>query len=75
MSPATLASLRSPYVLLTVAMFLSASNLIVGRAVVDHAPPVALSFWRWATALLFLLPFAWSALCRQRAQVLLTATE
>lgn len=69
MSPATLASLRSPYVLLTVAMFLSASNLIVGRAVVDHVPPVALSFWRWATALLFLLPFAWPALCRQRARL------
>ena len=53
---------RSPYFLVTFAMFLSASNLIVGRAVVDHIPPVALCFWRWTIAFLFLLPFAWSPL-------------
>lgn len=69
---AIFAFLRSPYALLTVAMFLSASNLIVGRAMVDHIPPVALSFWRWATALVFLLPIAWPAL-RSQYRVLLGA--
>lgn len=64
--PTSLLSLfRSPYFLVGLAMFLSASNLIVGRAVVDHIPPIALCFWRWTIAFLFLLPFAWPALRTQ----------
>ncbi|PCJ60693.1 MAG: EamA family transporter [Rhodospirillaceae bacterium] len=69
---AILAFFRSPYTLLTIAMFLSASNLIVGRAMVDHVPPVALSFWRWAVAFAFLLPIAWPAL-RSQYRILLGA--
>jgi len=67
---ALLTIFRSPYFLVGLAMFLSASNLIVGRAVVDHIPPVALCFWRWMIAFLFLLPFAWPAL-RTQYRVLL----
>lgn len=70
MPSAILAVVRSPYLWLTFAMFLSASNLIVGRAVAGHVPPVALSFWRWTIAFLFLLPFAWPAL-RVQYRVLL----
>ena len=69
---AILTFFRSPYTLLTIAMFLSASNLIVGRAMVDHVPPVALSFWRWAVAFAFLLPIAWPAL-RSQYRILLGA--
>ena len=64
--PTSLLSLfRSPYFLVGLAMFLSASNLIVGRAIIDHIPPIALCFWRWTIAFLFLLPFAWPALRTQ----------
>ncbi|MCE2509565.1 MAG: DMT family transporter [Alphaproteobacteria bacterium] len=63
---------RSPYFLVAFAMFLSASNLIVGRAVAGEIPPVALCFWRWTIAFFFLLPFAWPAL-RMQYRTLLNA--
>ena len=34
------------------------SNFILGRALHQTIPPIALSFWRWALALLLVLPFA-----------------
>jgi drug/metabolite transporter (DMT)-like permease len=39
-----------------------AGNAVVGRALVGHFPPLALSFWRWALAFAILLPFAARAL-------------
>jgi len=42
-----------------------AGNFVVARAVHADIPPIALSFWRWTSALLILLPFAWSGLHRQ----------
>ncbi len=54
----------SPYLLLTLANLFWAGNWIVGRAYRDAVPPVALSFWRWTIALLFILPFAWPHLRR-----------
>lgn len=38
---------------------------MVGRAVRDIVPPIALSYWRWVVALALLLPFAWPQLRRQ----------
>lgn len=35
-----------------------AGNAVVGRALVGHFPPLALSFWRWALAFALLAPFA-----------------
>jgi drug/metabolite transporter (DMT)-like permease len=35
-----------------------AGNAVVGRALVGHFPPLALSFWRWALAFAILAPFA-----------------
>lgn len=32
-------------------------NFVLGRALHDSIPPIALSFWRWAVALMILLPF------------------
>lgn len=46
-----------------------AGNAVVGRALVGHFPPLALSFWRWALAFALLLPFAWSALRAERATI------
>jgi drug/metabolite transporter (DMT)-like permease len=41
-----------------------AGNFILGRAVRDDVPPVALAFWRWAIASLLVCGPAWSALRR-----------
>ena len=43
-----------------------AGNAVVGRALVGHFPPLALSFWRWALAFLVLLPFAYGAMRTHR---------
>lgn len=47
-----------PYLLLTLAASLWASNFVVGRALPAGMAPVSLSFWRWALALPIALPFA-----------------
>ena len=47
-----------PYLLLALASLLWAGNWIVGRAVRDAMPPLALTFWRWAVAALLLAPVA-----------------
>jgi drug/metabolite transporter (DMT)-like permease len=51
-----------PYVLLTLTSFFWAGNAVIGRAVADRIPPVALSQIRWTLALLLILPFAWQDL-------------
>jgi drug/metabolite transporter (DMT)-like permease len=43
--------------LVLTALFWS-GNLVLGRAVHEAVPPVALSFWRWAIALAVLVPFS-----------------
>lgn len=47
-----------PYLLLTLAASLWASNFVLGRALPHGMAPVSLSFWRWAFALVIALPFA-----------------
>jgi len=47
-----------PYALLMLANLFWASNWIVGRAVHQTFPPVALSFWRWSVATAIFVPFA-----------------
>ncbi len=54
----------SPYLLLTLANLFWAGNWIIGRGMRDDVPPLALSFWRWVIALLFILPLAWPHLRR-----------
>ena len=48
----------SPYLLLIPANLFWAGNWVVGRGIRDDIPPLALSFWRWVIALLFILPLA-----------------
>lgn len=50
---------NSPYLLLTLAACLWASNFVLGRALPHGLPPVSLSFWRWVLAAPIALPFAW----------------
>ena len=63
---ALLAWLASPHLLLALAILFWAGNFVVGRAAREVIPPIALNFWRWAIALLILLPFAGPELIRAR---------
>lgn len=47
-----------------------AGNAVVGRALVGHFPPLALSFWRWALAFAVLLPFAARGIIEHRRTLL-----
>jgi drug/metabolite transporter (DMT)-like permease len=55
--------------LLTLAPLFWAGNVIIGRAMRQDIPPVAMSFWRWTIAALILLPFTWRELWEQRRTV------
>lgn len=44
-----------------------AGNALVGRATVGAVPPLALSFWRWALALVLILPFTFREIVEARA--------
>lgn len=47
-----------PYLLLALCMLLWSGNWIIGRALRDTMPPVAIAFWRWTVAELILAPIA-----------------
>jgi drug/metabolite transporter (DMT)-like permease len=55
---------HAPALLLSFAALSWSGNFIVGRAVRESVPPVALSFWRWTVGLLLILAFAWPHLRR-----------
>lgn len=56
----------SPRLLLSCCALFWAGNFVLGRAVHDAIPPVALAFWRWAGACLLVLPFVWRSMYAQR---------
>jgi len=47
----------SPYLLLVLTTLFWSGNFVLGRAVHTVFTPFTLSFWRWAVALVILLPF------------------
>lgn len=49
----------SPYLLLTLTVFFWSLNWVIGRAIVGHVSPLALTFIRWTVAVAVMLPFAW----------------
>lgn len=53
-----------PYILLPLTSLFWAGNLVLGRAVAGHVPPIALAYWRWWGAFALLLAFAWPHLKR-----------
>lgn len=61
--------LAAAYAGLTLTAAFWAGNAVVARASVGDIPPLALSFWRWAVALLVVLPFGLRPLWRQRAML------
>ena len=47
-----------PYTALVVTMLCWAGNWVLGRAIRDAMPPIALNFWRWVVAALIVAPVA-----------------
>jgi drug/metabolite transporter (DMT)-like permease len=52
------------YLLLSLTSLFWAGNIVLGRYVAGHVPPMTLSCVRWIGAFLILLPFAWRHLGR-----------
>ncbi len=57
------------YAGLTLTALFWAGNAVVARGVVGEIPPLALSFWRWALALVIVLPVGLPRVLRQRKVV------
>jgi drug/metabolite transporter (DMT)-like permease len=57
------------YLLLILATLFWSGNFVLGRGVHEIIPPVALAFWRWAGALVILMPFAIRGAIRQRREI------
>ena len=58
--PARAASFHaSPYLLLSLTAFFWSLNWVIGRAIVGHVSPFALTFARWVVAVAAMMPFAW----------------
>ena len=55
---------HQPYLLLSLASLFWAGNIVLGRHVAGHVPPMTLSCIRWIGACVMLLPFAWPHLAR-----------
>jgi drug/metabolite transporter (DMT)-like permease len=47
-----------------------AANIVLGRGLAGHVPPIALAYWRWTGAFLVAVGFAWPYL-KQDAAILL----
>jgi drug/metabolite transporter (DMT)-like permease len=54
-----------PYLLLSLTSLFWAGNVVLGRYVAGHVPPVALATLRWGGAFLLILPFAWPHMQRE----------
>jgi drug/metabolite transporter (DMT)-like permease len=55
---------QQPYLLLTLAQLFWSGNIVLGRYVAGHVPPMTLSCIRWVGTCLTLLPFAWPHLAK-----------
>jgi len=55
---------HQPYLLLSLTALFWAGNIVLGRYVAGHVPPMTLSCVRWIGAFFMLLPFAWPHLER-----------
>ena len=55
---------NQPYLLLSLTSLFWAGNIVLGRYVANHVPPIALATIRWTGAFLLILPFAWPYLKR-----------
>jgi drug/metabolite transporter (DMT)-like permease len=58
-----------PYLLLTLTVLFWSGNFVLGRGIRQVIPPVSLNFWRWAGALVILLPVGLPRMVRQRTLI------
>jgi drug/metabolite transporter (DMT)-like permease len=73
---------NSAWSLLILANLFWAGNIVLGRGVAGHVPPITLAYWRWTGAFLIAFGFAWPHLKRDapvllrhwRMMLLLSAT-
>ncbi|HEX3402363.1 MAG TPA: DMT family transporter [Acetobacteraceae bacterium] len=61
---------NSAWTLLVCANLFWAANIVLGRGLAGHVPPIALAYWRWTGAFLVAVGFAWPYL-KQDAAILL----
>lgn len=54
----------SPYLLLSLTSLFWSLNWVIGRGIVGHVSPLALTFIRWTVAIAAMLPFAWPQIRR-----------
>jgi drug/metabolite transporter (DMT)-like permease len=54
------------YLFLILAVLFWSGNFIVGRGIHNDIPPITLAFWRWAVALLIILPFSMGHILHQK---------
>ena len=52
--------------LAVLATFIWSGNFIIARGVIKDIPPIALSFYRWLTATIIILPFSWKYFVAER---------
>ncbi|MGW8192712.1 MAG: DMT family transporter [Desulforhopalus sp.] len=62
-------TLSMPYVLLIITTLSWSGNFVISRGMHAEIPPLSLSFWRWAVALLILVTFGLRHLLAQRQLV------
>jgi drug/metabolite transporter (DMT)-like permease len=55
-------STKTAWLLLALAVLCWAGNFVVGRALRNEVPAIALTFWRWTLAFAILLPFSFGGL-------------
>jgi len=54
------------YFLLILSVLFWSGNFVVGRGIHNEIPPITLAFWRWAVALIIILPFSIGHIIRQK---------
>jgi drug/metabolite transporter (DMT)-like permease len=56
---------NQPYLLLSLTSLFWAGNVVLGRFVAGHVPPIALATLRWGGAFFLILPLAWPHMKRE----------
>jgi len=59
----------SPYLLLSLTSLFWSLNWVIGRAIVGHVSPFAITFIRWVVAVAVMMPFAWPVIRDHRGAI------
>jgi len=61
---------NSAWTLLVLANLFWAGNIVLGRGVAGHVPPITLAYWRWTGAFIIAFGFAWPYLKKDAPNLL-----